>query len=81
MELATTMELAELRAELATVKSELAEVRAELATVKANQSHFVDFAQLNEHRIELDQSQCIHHMKEVSTEGNDFLFIVNFSSG
>jgi hypothetical protein len=36
-----------------------------LATVKANQSHFVDFAQLNEHRIELDQSQRIHHMKEV----------------
>ena len=65
MELATTMELAELRAELATVKSELAEVRAELATVKANQSHFDDFAQRNEHRIELDQSQCIHHMKEV----------------
>ena len=58
-------ELAELRAELATVKSELAEVRAELATVKANQSHFVDFAQLNEHRIQFDQSQRIHHMKEV----------------
>ena len=58
-------ELAELRAELATVKSELAEVRAELATVKANQSHFVDFAQLNEHRIQLDQSLRIHHMKEV----------------
>ena len=64
-ELATTMELAEFRAELATVKSELAEVRAELATVKANQSHFDDFAQRNEHRIELDQSQRIHHMKEV----------------
>ena len=61
----TTIELAELRAELAMVKSELAEVRAELATVKANQSHFDDFAQRNEHRIELDQSQCIHHMKEV----------------
>ena len=77
----TTIELAESRAELAMVKSELAEVRAELATVKANQSHSDDFAQRNEHRIELDQSQCIHHMKEVSTEGNDFLFIVNFSSG
>jgi ribosomal protein L29 len=61
----TTIELAESRAELAMVKSELAEVRAELATVKANQSHSDDFAQRNEHRIELDQSQCIHHMKEV----------------
>jgi hypothetical protein len=55
-------QLAELRAELATVKanqsqfvhqSELAEVRAELATVKANQSHIR--AQLTEHSATLNE--------------------------
>jgi len=58
-------QLAELRAELATVKanqsqfvhqSELAELRAELATVKANQSHQSHIrAQLTEHSATLNE--------------------------